>query len=240
MSDVYPIWQWGLYVITNDRLHPGRPHLDITQAAIQGGADAIQLRDKRASSGKLYHLALELRQHTRKAGVAFIVNDQLDIALSVDADGLHVGQDDLPVKIARRYLGQGKILGASVGSAAEAQKAQKDGADYLGVGPIFEARVTKPDAGMPHGLDLLSSIRRVCHLPLIAIGGIQDNNVAAVIQAGAACAAVISAVVCAPDMVKAVRQLRKTIVDKQIALLDKDGPIQENFYYEEDVDYSRI
>lgn len=208
MSGVHSISQWDLYVVTNDRLHPYRSHLDVAQAAIQGGADVIQLRDKHASGARLYQLGLELRQLTQKAGVTFIVNDRMDIALSVDADGLHLGQDDLPVEIARRCLGHGKILGVSVGSVAQAQQAQKDGADYLGVGPIFEARLTKPDAGLPCGLDLLTEIHRASCLPLVAIGGIDLENIDSVCRAGADCAAVVSAVVCASDMTEAVSRLK--------------------------------
>src|SRR5659263_520632 len=138
---------WRLYVVTDETVRPGRSHLQIAEAAILGGADVLQLRDKEASSGRLYRVAQQLRKLTRDAKVPFIVNDRLDIALAVDADGVHVGQADLPASVARGIMGPGKILGVSVNTVEEAVLAQKDGADYLGIGPVFEARGTKLDTG---------------------------------------------------------------------------------------------
>jgi thiamine-phosphate pyrophosphorylase len=182
---------WPLYVITDENLSHGRSHIAIAHAVLAGGADVIQLRDKTASSLKFYETALAIRHLTREAGVIFIINDRLDIALAVDADGLHVGQKDLPAPIARRLLGPQKILGVSAETLTEALQAEKDGADYLGVGPVFEARGTKPDAGEPLGLELISIIRQNSPLPIIAIGGINPQNVAPTIWAGADGVAVI-------------------------------------------------
>jgi thiamine-phosphate pyrophosphorylase len=140
--------------------------------------------------------------------VPFIVNDRIDVALAVDADGVHIGREDLPASVARRIIGPGKILGVSAETAEEAVEAERDGADYLGVGPVFEARGTKADAGVPLGLDLIARIRRGCPLPVVAIGGIHAGNARSVRDAGADAVAVISAVVSADDVAQAARSLR--------------------------------
>lgn len=199
---------WRLYVITDERVGRGRSHLQIAEGAIRGGADAIQLRDKEASGGRLFGVALGLRRLTRETKIPFIVNDRLDVALAVDADGVHVGQDDLPASVARRILGPGKILGVSAETVEEALAAQKDGADYLGVGPVFEARGTKADAGAPLGLELIARIRKGCSLPIVAIGGINAENARSVREAGADAVAVISAIASADDIARAASHLK--------------------------------
>jgi thiamine-phosphate pyrophosphorylase len=199
---------WRLYVITDEKASRGRSHLQVAEAAILGGADVLQLRDKEASGGRLYRVAMQLRKLTRDANVSFIVNDRLDIALATDADGVHVGQADLPASVAREIMGPGKILGVSVDTVEEAVLAEKDGADYLGVGPVFEARGTKPDAGEPLGVDRIARIRCNCRLPIVAIGGIDAENAGKVREAGADAAAVISAIVGADDIAHAARRLK--------------------------------
>src|SRR5659263_219523 len=151
MTDRIAPGLWRLYVITDEKVSRGRSHLQVAEAAILGGADVLQLRDKEASSGLLYRVALQLRKLTRDAKVPFIVNDRLDIALAADADGVHVGQADLPASVVLEIMGPGKILGVSVDTVEEAILAEKDGADYLGIGPVFEARGTKLDTGEPLG-----------------------------------------------------------------------------------------
>lgn len=202
---------WRLYVITDEELSGGRSHIEIAEAAIMGGADVIQLRDKTASSRKLYEIATQIKKLTEETGVQFIVNDRLDIALAVNADGLHVGQDDLPAPVTRKFLGPDKILGVSAINVAEAIQAEKDGADYLGVGPVFEARGTKADAGEPKGLQLIKDIRQRCSLPIVAIGGINHTNILSVMEAGSQGAAVISAVVSAADITHATQALKDQI-----------------------------
>jgi thiamine-phosphate pyrophosphorylase len=202
---------WRLYVITDEKVSRGRSHLQVAEAAILGGADVLQLRDKEAPSGRLYRVALQLRKLTRDAKIPFIVNDRLDIALAVDADGVHVGQADLPASVVREMMGPGKILGVSVDTVEEALLAEKDGADYLGVGPVFEARGTKPDAGDPLGIDRIGRIRRHCRLPIVAIGGINAENARKVREAGADAAAVISAIVAADDIAHAARRLKRLL-----------------------------
>jgi thiamine-phosphate pyrophosphorylase len=202
---------WRLYVITDGKASRGRSHLQVAEAAILGGADVLQLRDKEASGGHLYRVALQLRKLTRDAKVPFIVNDRVDIALAADADGVHVGQSDLPASVARGIIGPGRILGVSVDTVEEAVLAEKDGADYLGVGPVFEARGTKPDAGEPLGVDRIARIRRHSRLPIVAIGGIDAENARQVREAGADAAAVISAIVAADDIADAARRLKRIL-----------------------------
>jgi thiamine-phosphate pyrophosphorylase len=211
MTDRISADLWRLYVITDEKASRGRSHLQVAEAAIRGGADVLQLRDKEASGGRLYRVALRLRELTRDAKVPFIVNDRLDIALAADADGVHVGQADLPASVVRRILGPGKILGVSVDTVEEAVLAEKDGADYLGVGPVFEARGTKPDTGEPLGIECIARIRRHCRLPIVAIGGINAENARKVREAGADGAAVISAIVAADDIAQAARRLKRIL-----------------------------
>ena len=202
-------------MITDERIGRGRSHLEIAEAAIRGGADVVQLRDKSVSSRGLYDIALQLRRLTREAEVPFIVNDRLDIALAADADGVHIGREDLPAPVMRRILGPGKILGISAETVEEALTAEREGADYLGVGPVFEARGTKPDAGEPLGLDLIARIRRGCRLPIVAIGGIHAGNARSVLDAGANAAAVISAVASADDAAQAARFLKLALTGEK-------------------------
>jgi thiamine-phosphate pyrophosphorylase len=201
---------WTLYVITDAKLSRGRSHLEVARAAIEGEASVIQLRDKEATTRQLVEVGRELRALAREKGVTFMVNDRVDVALAVDADGVHVGQDDMPVPLARRLMGPGKIVGASAATSSEARKAEAEGADYVAASPVFSTP-TKPDAPPPTGLEGLRAIVEAVALPVIAIGGINPENAGAVIQAGAAGVAVISAVVSAPDIAAAARRLRERV-----------------------------
>jgi thiamine-phosphate pyrophosphorylase len=203
---------WHVYVVTDARLSRGRSHAEVVRAALEGGADVVQLRDKEASGRTLYEAALELRAITRAAGVPLIVNDRIDVAVAADAEGAHVGQDDLPAKQARRVLGNGRLLGVSAVTLDDALRAEADGADYLGVGPIFDARRTKPDADPPLGEAGLAQIRAGTSKPVVAIGGLDADNAENVIVAGADALAVVSAVVGADDVAEAVRDLRDRVL----------------------------
>jgi thiamine-phosphate pyrophosphorylase len=204
--------RFDLYVITDAALLPGRPHVEIAHAALAGGADAVQLRDKSATAQNLCAAAIEIQPMTRKFGAVFLVNDRVDVALVTGADGAHVGQTDLPAREARRLLSRPGVLGVSAGTLEEAKKAARDGADYIGVGPIF-ATPTKPDAGEPLGVEKLAAIVGAVAIPVVAIGGIDHDNVTAVIRAGAAGVAVIAAVVSAPDMAAATRAFKSRILE---------------------------
>jgi thiamine-phosphate diphosphorylase len=199
----------GIYVITDESLVPGRTHAEIAAAALAGGAKIIQLRDKNACEARMAAIGKEIRLITRWAEALFIVNDSLEVALECDADGLHVGQGDRSAAEIRDRL-PGKILGVSVTTVDEAAQAARAGADYIGVGPIFPTE-TKADAGKALGVDTIRGLRDASNgLPTVAIGGINAGNLALVARSGANSAAVISAIVCAPDMTEATRDLIQT------------------------------
>jgi hydroxymethylpyrimidine kinase/phosphomethylpyrimidine kinase/thiamine-phosphate diphosphorylase len=196
----------GLYVLTDPDLRPERGPEEIAAAALAGGARVVQLRDKRRSTSELIPVAKRLGRMARAARALFIVNDRVDVALASEADGVHLGPDDMPPADARRLLGPDRLVGVSVGTLAEAAEAAPF-ASYLGVGAIF-ATQTKLDAGPPVGLERIREIKQAFpHHPLVAIGGIGAGNLASVMAAGADAAAVVSAVVAAADIRKAIRDL---------------------------------
>ncbi len=205
-----PELKLGLYLVTDERLSRGRATAEIVRAAIRGGIDAVQLRGKDLPAREQLAIGRELRAITRDAGVLFIVNDRVDLALALAADGVHVGQDDLPAEIVRRLVGPEMIIGVSAATIPEALAARAAGADYLGVGAIY-GTATKLDAGAATGPALLGTIAGAVDLPLVAIGGINATNVAAVIAAGAAGAAVVSAIIAADDPEAAARELQRRI-----------------------------
>jgi thiamine-phosphate pyrophosphorylase len=201
---------FDLCVITARAPHLRRGHLDVARAALAGGARLLQLRDKELSSRALWEVAREIVRLARPHRAALIINDRLDIALAVGADGVHLGPHDLPLAEARRLLGPAAIIGASVSTAEEAQAAQEAGATYLGVGPIYPTS-TKPDAGEAVGPARIAQIERTVSLPVLAIGGINRDNVGEAIRAGADGVAVISAVAEAQDMTGAVAALLQAV-----------------------------
>ena len=205
-----PPFTLDLYVITHHALAGPRGILSVAEAAIAGGADVIQLREKDLPTAELVRLGTVLRELTRRTGRIFIVNDRVDVALAVDADGVHLGQDDMPIPIARRLLGPEKIIGGSAGNLEEARVCLEAGADYIGVGPIYRTG-TKADAGAPVGPALITAIKELTGLPIVAIGGIDAQNARAPIVAGADGVAVVSAVFGAADPEAAARQLRAVV-----------------------------
>jgi thiamine-phosphate diphosphorylase len=202
----------GLYVVTSGAFGPGRDHRSLARAAIDGGATAVQLRAPELDDETLLPLAIELAAACREAGVLFVVNDRLDVALESDAAGVHLGQDDDPHG-ARLRLGAGRVLGVSVGDVDEAVAAERAGADYLGM--TVWATPTKPDAE-PRGLEGLGAVVEATTLPVVGIGGIFASNATLVLEAGAAGFAVISAVAAAADPVAATRALAD-VVDRHRA-----------------------
>jgi thiamine-phosphate diphosphorylase len=201
---------YTLYLVTDANLSRGRSHLEVVQAAILGGVTVVQYREKQASTRRMIDEAWELRDLCRGHGVPFIVNDRVDVALAVEADGVHVGQDDMPASLARRLIGHDKILGVSAENVEQALAAQAEGADYIGASPIF-ATPTKPDAPQPIGVAVLLQMVRACSLPIIAIGGLNATNAGSMIRAGAAGVAVVSAIVSAEDVQAAASELRHVI-----------------------------
>lgn len=199
-----------LYVLTDSRAARGRALVDLVAAALAGGATAIQLREKMLSAREQAALGRELRRVTREAGALLIVNDRADIATAIDADGVHLGQDDLPADAARAVLGPGAIIGGSAGNLDELAQSLAAGVDYLGVGPMYPTG-TKADAGAPIGPAGLAQIRARTDLPIVGIGAVDAENVGSVIAAGADGASVISAVIGAEDVAAAARRLRQAV-----------------------------
>lgn len=203
-----------LYIITDEEIAGGLPHDEIARRAIAGGADVIQLRDKKCGCRDLNRIGCNLREITRKTGTLFIVNDRLDVAIACGADGVHIGQGDIRAGVARQIAPAGFIIGISVGTVDEAVKAEQDGADYIALSPVFST-ASKNNAGPGRGLDVLREIRRNVSIPVIAIGGINSNNVHDVIAAGADGVAVISVVVGSQDITTAARKLKKLISESR-------------------------
>jgi thiamine-phosphate pyrophosphorylase len=198
-----------LYVIL-DRGAAGDGDLaPVLEAVLAGGCRVVQLRDKTMPLHDLYPVAEALRRRCREAGCLFIVNDRVDLALALEADGLHVGQDDLPAPVARRLLRPGMILGVSTHDESQARRARDDGADYVAVGSMYLTG-SKPGFRLV-GPELLRRVRPEIRVPLVAIGGITVDNVAEVIRAGADAVAVISAVCAASDPAAATRRFLETI-----------------------------
>jgi thiamine-phosphate pyrophosphorylase len=196
-----------LYLVADPELSGDRPYLQVVAAALSGGVCAVQLRDKHASARELLLVGKEMRRIAHSCAAAFLVNDRPDVALALEADGVHVGPEDLPPGEARRLIPKPRLLGVSVRTLQEALSAQESGADYLGVGPIFPT-TTKKDAGEPLGLGALTRITASVRIPVIGIGGIDVENAASVIEAGCAGIAVVSALMGAADPERAARTLR--------------------------------
>jgi thiamine-phosphate pyrophosphorylase len=206
-----------LYVVTSSGLVPGRTHLDVARAAIAGGATAVQLRAPELEERDLLTLATTAAAECRAAGVLFLVNDSIPIALMSGADGAHLGQENQPLD-ARDRAGADLVLGISVETPEQAAAAESAGADYLGV--TVWATLTKPEA-RAHGLDGLRAVVAATSLPVVGIGGIDTGNARAVLDAGAAGVAVVSAVGAAQDPVAATRALVE--VTRGRGVLDTDG-----------------
>ena len=199
-----------LHILTDVQLQSRYSHVELTQLAIAGGADTIQLRQKSGSTREMIEVARQMKRLCEEAGVAFIVNDRVDVALASKSDGVHLGQDDFPIPLARDLLGDTSIIGGSAGSIEEAHKCLSEGANYVGFGPVFTT-TSKEDAGPAGGIDLLKEVIREIPLPIIAIGGIEEQNIHDVMAAGAYGIAVISAVCCQERPEQATRSLVKAL-----------------------------
>jgi thiamine-phosphate pyrophosphorylase len=201
---------YSLYLVTDRGLSRGRPTLDIVRAAVQGGVTCVQLREKTVSTREFIAAALQLKPFLKSCGVALIINDRVDVALAAGADGVHLGQSDMPLAAARSLTGPAMVIGISVESVADALAAQSGGADYLGVSPVF-ATPTKTDAAAPLGLAGLRAIRAAVRLPLVAIGGLNLANAADAVRSGADGIAVVSAIAAAEDPAQAARDLARAV-----------------------------
>jgi thiamine-phosphate diphosphorylase len=198
-----------LYLCTDRALAAGRDIAALVEEAVAGGVTCVQLREKNIPSREFFGLAVRMREVTRRLRVPLIINDRFDIALAAGADGVHLGRSDLPVREARRAAGPRFVIGASASTPEEALRAEAEGADYLGAGAVFSTG-TKRDAGVIG----LEGLRRVCaaaRIPVAGIGGVSAGNAAAVVEAGAAGIAVISALLARPDVRAAAAELRGAV-----------------------------
>ncbi len=180
-----------LYAVTDRKVLKGIKLEEAVEQAILGGATIVQVREKEVSTLEYINIATKVKAVTDKFNIPLVVNDRVDVALAVDADGVHVGEDDMPVKIARALLGSNKIIGVSFPDIARCYQAYLDGADYLGVGAVY-GTTTKPDAGEGIGLKVLADIKQQVPLPVVAIGGIGHHNAKEALETGVDGIAVIS------------------------------------------------
>ena len=202
---------FDLYVVTDSGLSKGRTDAEVARLAYEGGADAVQLRMKHSDGREMLEQALEIRKVADEYCRFFFVNDRVDIAMASGADGVHLGQSDIPLEVARDLMGETAIIGISVDNVEQAVAAAEGGADYIGIGAIFNTS-TKPDAKQGVGLGAIYEIRQAVDIPIVAIGGINRGNIQDVVRAGADAAAVVSAVVAQDDIRSAAHELRDLIL----------------------------
>ncbi|MCD7936607.1 MAG: thiamine phosphate synthase [Tannerellaceae bacterium] len=200
----------SLYLVTDRRLSLGRSLEQVVEEAVRGGVTIVQLREKEASSREFYELAVRLKQMLALYKVPLIINDRLDIALACDADGLHIGQEDLPYPVARQLLGRDKIIGLSVENRADVEEANLWDIDYIGLSPVFTTD-TKTDTAPALGLEGVRELTALSVHPAVGIGGIHPQNAGEILRAGANGIAVVSAIMSAPDPCKAANELSEII-----------------------------
>jgi thiamine-phosphate pyrophosphorylase len=197
---------WEICLVTDRAFSKGRSSLEIVEAAVAGGVSAVQLREKDLGTREFYEEGLRIRDFLRSSGVPLIINDRVDVALALDADGVHLGQSDMPVNVARRILGPDLVIGLSVEKLAQINDGDAAYANYLGISPVFLTS-TKPELDTSWGLEGIRVARSLTDLPLVAIGSIKLENAADVIRAGADSIAVVTAIVAADDPCQATRLL---------------------------------
>ncbi|MBC18087.1 MAG: thiamine phosphate synthase [Desulfovibrio sp.] len=199
-----------IYCLTAEKFSLGRSNVDVVRTMLENGIKLVQYREKEKKTGVMYEECLAIRKMTREAGAAFIVNDDIDLAMMVEADGVHIGQEDYPVSAVRRLVGEKMAIGLSTHAPEEARKAVADGADYIGVGPIFKT-FTKEDVVDPVGFEYLEYVVGNLDIPFVAIGGIKEHNVADVVSRGARCVALVTEIVGAEDIGATIRQVRNAM-----------------------------
>lgn len=198
---------YSVYLVTDRRNKTDEEFLNIIEEAIKGGTTVIQLREKTASTKEFYDLALRVKEITSRYGVPLLINDRIDIALAVDSEGVHIGQDDMPADIAREIIGEDKILGVSASTVEEAKKAEKDSADYIGSGAVFPT-ATKDDADSVSKEELKEIVDSI-DIPVVAIGGITVENANTLKGSGIAGFSVVSAIMSAEDPKVASKKLKE-------------------------------
>ena len=199
---------YSLYFVADADLAAGRDLGGLVGAAVRGGATVVQLRAKSLASRDFAELSLKIAGLLAGTGVPLLVNDRLDIALACGAAGVHLGQEDMPVPLARHILGPARLIGVSVNTPEEARRAEREGADYIGAGPAY-ATTTKETGRAVLGPEGIGRVKRAVHIPVVAIGGINAGNAAAIAGAGADGIAIISAIIAAPDATRAAEELKK-------------------------------
>jgi thiamine-phosphate pyrophosphorylase len=199
-----------LHVLTDTELQSRFTHVELAKMAIKGGADTIQFRQKTGMTREMIEICREMKRLCEDADVTFIVNDRVDVAIASEADGVHLGQDDFPIPLARKLLGETRIIGASAVTLEEALECLSKGADYIGFGPVYPT-TSKDDAGPVTGISLLEKVVKAVSIPIIAIGGVTGENTLEVIQTGALGIAVISAVCCQENPEQATRELSRAL-----------------------------
>lgn len=209
---------YSLYLVTDRSLSKGRSTAEIVAAAVAGGVSCIQLREKSCGTREFLNEALALQPLLKSRDIPLIINDRLDIALAIEADGVHLGQSDMPIGMARKIAGDSLIIGISAESVDDALRAEQEGADYIGISPVFSTP-TKTDIAPPLGLEGVRQIRALVDIPLVGIGGIHSDNAESVLAAGADGIAVVSAIVSAADPAGAAKKL-KTLIDQVLAQKD--------------------
>ncbi|MBM7558018.1 thiamine phosphate synthase [Halanaerobacter jeridensis] len=200
---------WELYLVTEEDLSAGRKTMDVVKEAVAGGVDVVQLREKNKTTRAKYQLGQKIKRTLDNTGVDFIINDDPALALALDADGVHLGDDDLTIKAAREILGPDKIIGYSTSNLAEVEQAKQQGADYVGFGAIYHTSskdVQSRRQGI--GLERLKQLSPEVKIPIVAIGGINAGNIAKVKEAGADTIAMISAITGAENVKKEVQNLK--------------------------------
>lgn len=195
-----------LYLVTDRKLCNSRPIDEVIALAVKGGAGLVQLREKAISTRDFVELAIKIKRITSPLGIPLIINDRIDVALASKADGVHIGQSDMPYEMARKLMGPDAVIGLSVESMEEVIEAQDFAVDYLGVSPVF-ATPTKTDTKVEWGLEGITKIKEISRHPLVAIGGINSRNAARVVAAGADCVAVVSDICSASDPEKSAGKL---------------------------------
>jgi thiamine-phosphate pyrophosphorylase len=202
---------YSLYLVTDRALSLGRSNLEIIRAAVGGGVTVVQLREKQATTKGFYEEGLKIKDFLKLNGIPLIINDRIDIALALDAEGVHLGQDDMPVNIARLILGPYKIIGASVFTPEEARAAESLGADYLGLSPIFVTE-TKPELTEQVGTGSISLVSRSVQIPVVGIGSMNEANAYAAVRAGLDGVAVVSAICSQKDPKAAAAAIKAEVV----------------------------
>lgn len=200
----------GLYCITTEKFSLGRDNIEVVKAMLDGGAKIVQYREKEMPVLRRYRQCVKIRDMTRRRGALLIIDDSVDLALAVGADGVHIGQDDLPIEKVRDIAGEDMIIGLSTHNPAQAEDAQRRGADYIGAGPVFETH-TKSDVCAPVGISYIDYASRFVRLPFVAIGGIKCGNAEEVLRHGAKCVSLVTGIVGADDITGTVSELVKII-----------------------------